>query len=44
MPHYRKLVGEKCYLAVQPEGAAYWAKWENDPSRRHPLGGEAYRP
>ena len=45
MPHYRKLVGEKCYLSpCSPEDAAYWAKWENDLAVAIPLGDEAYTP
>ena len=45
MPHYRKLVGEKCYLSpCSPEDAAYWAKWENDLAVAIPPGDEAYTP
>ncbi len=45
MPHYRKLVGEKCYLSPPaPEDAEIWAAWENDLEVTIPLGDEAYTP
>ena len=43
MPHYKKLVGEKCYLSpCCPEDAEKWAAWDNDPEVTFPLGDEAY--
>jgi RimJ/RimL family protein N-acetyltransferase len=43
MPHYRKLVGEQCYLSpVSAEDAELWAAWDNDLSVTIPLGDEAY--
>jgi len=45
MPHYRKLVGSKCYLSPPcPEDAELWAAWENDLAVTIPLGDEAYTP
>jgi RimJ/RimL family protein N-acetyltransferase len=45
MPHYKKLVGEKCYLSpCSPEDAAKWAEWDNDLEVTIPLGDEAYIP
>jgi RimJ/RimL family protein N-acetyltransferase len=45
MPHYKKLVGEKCYLSpCQPEDASSWAEWFNDVEVTLPLGDEAYVP
>ena len=43
MTHYRKLVGEKCYLSpVALEDAEAWARWFNDLDVALPLGDEAY--
>ncbi len=43
MPHYKRLVGEKCYLSpCAPEDAEKWAAWDNDPEVTLPLGDEAY--
>jgi RimJ/RimL family protein N-acetyltransferase len=43
--HYKKLVGEKCYLSpCAPEDAEKWAAWENDLEVALPLGDEAYTP
>ncbi len=43
MPHYKKLVGEKCYLSpCAPEDAEKWAAWDNDPEVALPLGDEAF--
>jgi RimJ/RimL family protein N-acetyltransferase len=45
MPHYKKLVGEKCYLSpCAPEDAEAWARWHNDLQVSLPLGDEAYTP
>jgi RimJ/RimL family protein N-acetyltransferase len=45
MPHYKKLVGSKCYLSpCAPEDAEAWAKWDNDLEVALPLGDEAYTP
>ncbi len=45
MPHYKKLVGEKCYLSpCSAEDAALWAQWDNDLEVAIPLGDEAYTP
>jgi RimJ/RimL family protein N-acetyltransferase len=45
VPHYRKLVGEQCYLSpCAPEDAEKWAAWENDLEVTIPLGDEAYTP
>ena len=45
MPHYKKLVGQKCYLSpCAPEDAEKWAAWENDLEVTLPLGDEAYTP
>ncbi len=41
MPHYKKLVGKKCYLSpCAPEDAEKWAAWDNDPEVALPLGDE----
>ncbi len=41
MPHYKKLVGEKCYLSpCAAEDAEKWAVWDNDPEVALPLGDE----
>jgi RimJ/RimL family protein N-acetyltransferase len=43
MTHYRKLVGERCYLSpVSAEDAEKWAAWDNDLAVTIPLGDEAY--
>jgi RimJ/RimL family protein N-acetyltransferase len=43
LPHYKKLVGEKCYLSpCAPEDAEKWAAWDNDPEVALPLGDEAH--
>ncbi len=43
MPHYKRLLGEKCYLSpCAAEDAARWAEWFNDPAVTIPLGDEAY--
>ncbi len=43
MPHYKKLVGQKCYLSPTClEDAEKWAAWDNDPEVAIPLGDEAY--
>ncbi len=43
MPHYRKLIGTKCYLSPpSPEDAELWANWDNDLEVAIPLGDEAY--
>lgn len=43
MPHYKLLVGEKCYLSpVQAEDGEAWASWFNDLDVTIPLGDEAY--
>ena len=45
MPHYKKLVGDKCYLSpCAPEDAEAWARWDNDLEVSLPLGDEAYTP
>jgi RimJ/RimL family protein N-acetyltransferase len=45
MPHYRKLVGEKCYLSpCDPDDAQKWVSWFNDLEVTIPLGDEAYLP
>ena len=45
MPHYKKLIGTKCYLSpCAPEDADAWAKWDNDLEVALPLGDEAYTP
>lgn len=45
MPHYKKLVGEKCYLSpCSLEDAEKWAAWFNDLEITLPLGDEAYIP
>ncbi len=45
MPHYKKLVGEKCYLSpCALEDAPKWAEWFNDLAVTIPLGDEAYIP
>ena len=43
MPHYKLLLGEKCYLSpVQAEDGDAWAAWFNDLDVTIPLGDEAY--
>lgn len=43
MAHYKKLVGEKCYLSpCSAEDAEKWAAWDNDLEVALPLGDEAY--
>lgn len=45
MPHYRKLVGSKCYLSpLTPEDAERSAQWDNDLEVALPLGDEAWTP
>lgn len=45
MSHYKKLAGQKCYLApCRPEDAQKWAAWETDLEVALPLGDEAYTP
>jgi RimJ/RimL family protein N-acetyltransferase len=45
MPHYRKLVGDKCYLSpLAPEDAERSAGWDNDLEVALPLGDEAWTP
>jgi RimJ/RimL family protein N-acetyltransferase len=45
MPHYQKLVGQKCYLSpCSPDDAEKWAAWFNDLAVALPLGDEAYTP
>lgn len=45
MPHYRKIVGEKCYLSpLSHEDADLHTVWENDLAVALPLGDEAYQP
>ena len=45
MPHYKKMVGEKCYLSpLSTEDAEKTARWENDLAVSLPLGDEAYTP
>ena len=41
--HYKKLIGEKCYLSpCSVEDAEKWAEWDNDLEVGLPLGDEAY--
>lgn len=43
MTHYKKLVGQKCYLSpLSPGDAECIAQWENDLEVALPLGDEAY--
>ncbi len=43
MPHYPKLIGDKCFLSpVSTEDAEKWAAWLNDLDVAIPLGDEAY--
>jgi RimJ/RimL family protein N-acetyltransferase len=43
MNHYKKLVGQKCYLSpLSPDDAERIAQWENDLEVALPLGDEAY--
>jgi RimJ/RimL family protein N-acetyltransferase len=43
MTHYKKLVGERCYLSpVAAEDGELWAAWLNDLEVTLPLGDEAY--
>ena len=45
MSHYKKLVGEMCYLSpCAMEDAERWAQWDNDLEVTLPLGDEAYTP
>ena len=45
MAHYKKLVGEKCYLSpCDPGDAQTWVSWFNDLEVTIPLGDEAYLP
>jgi len=45
MPHYKKLVGETCYLSpCSLEDAEKWTEWDNDLEVTIPLGDEAYTP
>ncbi len=45
MPHYRKLVGQRCYLSpLSHEDADAHTRWENDLAVAIPLGDEAYTP
>jgi len=45
MPHYKKLVGPRCYLSpLSFEDAEAHALWENDLEVGIPLGDEAYTP
>jgi RimJ/RimL family protein N-acetyltransferase len=45
MTHYKKLVGEKCYLSPPSlEDAEKWTEWDNDLEVTIPLGPEAYIP
>jgi RimJ/RimL family protein N-acetyltransferase len=45
MPHYKKLVGQRCYLSpLSYEDAEAHARWENDLAVAIPLGDEAYTP
>ncbi len=44
MTHYKKLVGEKCYLSpCSLDDAEKWAEWDNDLEVTLPLGDEAYQ-
>ena len=43
MTHYKKLVGEKCYLSpCSLEDAEKWTEWDNDLEFAIPLGEEAF--
>jgi len=43
MPHYKKLIGKKCYLSpCSLEDAEKWAEWDNDMEVAIPMGDEAY--
>jgi RimJ/RimL family protein N-acetyltransferase len=45
MPHYKKVVGARCYLSpLSHEDAAAHTEWENDLAVAIPLGDEAYTP
>ena len=45
MPHYRRLVGEKCYLSpLTMEDSEQWAAWDNDLEVTLPLGDEVFIP
>ncbi len=45
MPHYKKIVGQRCYLSpLSHEDAEAHARWENDLEVAIPLGDEAYTP
>jgi len=44
MPHFRKLIGDHCYLApTSTEDASLWAKWDADLEVAIPMGDEAHR-
>lgn len=43
MTHFRRLVGQKCYLSpISAEDAQQWSAWFNDLEVTLPLGDEAY--
>ncbi|HUT81072.1 MAG TPA: GNAT family protein [Candidatus Bathyarchaeia archaeon] len=45
MRHYKKLVGEKCYLSpISEQDAEQWANWFTDLEVTIPLGDEAFTP
>jgi RimJ/RimL family protein N-acetyltransferase len=45
LPHYKKMVGEKCYLSpLSMEDAEPFTRWENDLAVALPLGDEAFVP
>ncbi|MBN1330715.1 MAG: GNAT family N-acetyltransferase [Candidatus Heimdallarchaeota archaeon] len=45
MRHYKKLIGEKCYLSpISNQDAEQWSIWFNDLEVTIPLGDEAYIP
>ncbi len=45
MPHYKKLIGQTCYLSpCRMEDAAKWAEWDNDLEVTIPMGDEAHIP
>ena len=45
MAHFKKLIGEKCYLSpCSQEEAEKWTEWDNDLEIAIPLGDEAYTP
>jgi hypothetical protein len=44
MAHYKKLLGEKCYLSpIADEDGNNWARWMNDTEVTLPLGDEFYQ-